>query len=84
MSQWAAPVVRELVRHIGDDRRGLDLLHRILADLDPELTPLIPPPPADQEPCQDDQESPDAHRRRLATAAGLKEADMHPMQKALF
>jgi hypothetical protein len=42
----APAIVRELVRHLGEDRRGLDLLNRLLEDIDITLAPLVPPPPA--------------------------------------
>jgi len=44
-----AAVVREFVRHLNGDRVGLDLLDRLLSDLDVTLCPLIPPPPAQNE-----------------------------------
>lgn len=49
MTARAPAIVRELVRQLEGKRRHLDLLHRLLAELDAgELLALIPPPPADR------------------------------------
>jgi hypothetical protein len=46
MSQRTPAVIRALVQCLIGNRRGLDLLDRVLADLDPTLCVLVPPPPA--------------------------------------
>jgi hypothetical protein len=48
----SADVVRELVRHLNGDQRAYWLLSRLLEDIDITLTPLVPPPPAQDNPQQ--------------------------------
>jgi hypothetical protein len=46
MSQRTPAKIRDLVACLRGNAQGLDLLHRVLADLDPTLCVHVPPPNA--------------------------------------